>query len=170
MCRCGGWSPQRQCPVSRNCKHGERGCYSGPHSSLRVPSNNGASPLWQARSPSTYTFGHGCTTLQPLQAISVQPTPGLSLGFSNQSPPVSKDVRLTLGSTRQQHNQCVQVSLCLASQLMHYPPRFQSSPSVLANLHTSEGASQNAGTCPLSQLPPRRYRSHSNSFLSFFFF
>ena len=38
-------------------------------------------PLWQARAPSTYAFSGTYTTLQPLQAVSMQLTPVLYLGL-----------------------------------------------------------------------------------------
>ena len=60
-------------------------------------------PLWQARAPSTYAFSGTYTTLQPLHAISTQPTPSpllepvlRSLSFSTQPLPVPAGKHLRL--------------------------------------------------------------------------
>ena len=63
---------------------GERGCCGGPWPSLCAP-NNGALPLWWVPAPSVYPPVCGGITLQPLQAVSAQPTPVISPGLSSEA-------------------------------------------------------------------------------------
>lgn len=52
----------------------EKGCYGGPHASLHMPLHSGALLLWWAQAFSSYSPSCGHTTLQLLQAVSLQPT------------------------------------------------------------------------------------------------
>ena len=51
--------------------------------SIHVPLNSVALLLWWAQASSMYTPRCGHTTLRPLQAVYMQPTPVLSLGLSS---------------------------------------------------------------------------------------
>ena len=99
----------------------QRGCCSGLHPSLHVRLNSGASLLWQALVSSVYTPGCNHTMLQPLQAVSMQPTPVFSLGLSSKprvsapSPcPYQVDAHLVLGAQESGTDHlCRSLSFCL---------------------------------------------------------
>ena len=119
------------------------------------------SPLWQAQAPSTYALSGTYTTLQPLQAVSVQLTPVLHLGLMSEALATSRHVSLS-GEHRVLawtiHAGCRSVHS--VNWLLCHPLRLTTSDE--------GGNSSRLSNLSFLTVPSKGHRSHPDS-LSFFF-
>ena len=150
----------RLCPVVWEPMHRERNSYGGPVPLLRCPPE--MAPCFSG-GLRLLPSAPSVVTLQPFQAVSPQSTPGFYLGLTSEawasapSPCPHQWMSVSGWGVQGSSSNCLCRSLSIlpsANHLLCFPLRLWSSPSIQADLPTTEGASQGWGSFHPSQLPP----------------